>query len=675
MDFSHDQQGIKIFDFHSKPQKKPNQTHTMKIKSSAQSSDLYTPNTGSDQGQTPDLPSPGGGGCRWRQGATWWLALFALLAASWRAEAAGTWTALVNAPPAGLNNSLLLSDGTVICGDGGQNWYRLTPDIHGSYINGTWTQIASTTYTRLFYASQVLTNGNVLVAGGEYGTGRNVAELYNSLNNTWSANSDTNNAFSDCESKMLPSGNVLIPPVGAFGGCLIYKVALDSFVGAASAQNQNEAAWVRLPNDNIVTIDSFGQNSEHYVDSLNEWVADGNVPVSMYGYGGELGAGFVLPNGKAFYIGATNHTVIYTPGSTVTSAGSWVAGPNIPNNQGAVDAPSAMMANGNILCAVNSTAGFNAPTSFYEYNYVTNSFTQVNGPTGTTWNGAAFATTMLDLPDGTVLFIAGQGSTSLYVYTPGGTPLAAGKPAISSITENSNGSYHLTGTGLNGISAGAAYGDDWQMDTSYPLVRMTNTASGDVYYARTYNWSSTTIQNTNPVTTEFSVPASVPNGAYSLVVVANGISSSPFSFTLITNGIYNLVNLNSGLAADVKHASTTNGTPVNQYTINGGANQEWGVTNVGSGIYQIIGVPSGRALSLDGGGTANGTQMDIYDYSGASYQQWSFTATRGGYYRLTPQNATGACLDVQHSGTTNDTPLEIWTYGGGNSQQWSLQTP
>jgi hypothetical protein len=50
---------------------------------------------------------------------------------------------------------------------------------------------------------------------------------------------------------------------------------------------------------------------------------------------------------------------------------------------------------------------------------------------------------MLDLPDGSVLF-----STShqiLYQYRPSGAPLAAGKPAISNLVHNADGSFHLTG--------------------------------------------------------------------------------------------------------------------------------------------------------------------------------------------------------------------------------------
>jgi fibronectin type 3 domain-containing protein len=450
------------------------------------------------------------------------------------ASAAGTWAPLAHAPPAGLNNSLLLSDGTVICGDGGSGWYRLTPDIHGSYVNGTWSPIASTRYTRLFYSSNVLTNGYVYVAGGEYGTGRDRAELYNPLNDTWTEipRPSSSPVFSDAVSKILPNGNVLQGTTG--GNVWIYNPTLNTITAGASARNQNEACWVKLTNDCVLTVDAFGTQSEHYVPSLNAWYNDGTVPVSLYGYGGEMGAGFVLPNGNVFYIGGTTHTAIYTPGASVTAAGTWVAGPEMVFGGvglGAVDAPAAMMPNGKILCALGTTNGFGSTTSFYEYDYAANSFSQVNGPTGLTLNTAPFTTTMLQLPDGGIFYIAGQGSTQTYIYTPDGTPLPAGQPAINSITQNLDGSYHLIGTGLNGISGGAAYGDDWQMDSNYPLIRMTNLVTGNIYYARSYRWSSTSVMTGNRlVTTEFSLPPTLPLGSYSLVVSANGNLSAPLSF-------------------------------------------------------------------------------------------------------------------------------------------------
>ena len=99
-----------------------------------------------------------------------------------RAVAGGAWTALANSPPGPTGHFLLLSDGTVIAENlstnYGPGWFRLTPDIHGSYVHGTWSTIAPMHCARLDFSSVVLTNGNVFVASGEYGPGTTNAEIY-----------------------------------------------------------------------------------------------------------------------------------------------------------------------------------------------------------------------------------------------------------------------------------------------------------------------------------------------------------------------------------------------------------------------------------------------------------------------------------------------------------------
>ena len=54
------------------------------------------------------------------------------------------------------------------------------------YVNGTWTTLASSPHTRLYYPAEVLKDGRVFVAGGEYGTGGPFAEVYNPQTNSWS---------------------------------------------------------------------------------------------------------------------------------------------------------------------------------------------------------------------------------------------------------------------------------------------------------------------------------------------------------------------------------------------------------------------------------------------------------------------------------------------------------
>src|SRR5262249_33821749 len=91
---------------------------------------------------------------------------------------AGPWT-----PPAHQMNlgydppMMLLTDGTVLAlGNSGSPCWRLTPDASGSYINGTWSQVAAMQDSRLYFPSEVLPDGRVFVAGGEYGNGQQDGE-------------------------------------------------------------------------------------------------------------------------------------------------------------------------------------------------------------------------------------------------------------------------------------------------------------------------------------------------------------------------------------------------------------------------------------------------------------------------------------------------------------------
>ena len=79
------------------------------------------------------------------------------------------------------------------------------------------------------------------------------------------------------------------------------------------------------------------------------------------------------------------------------------------------------------------------------------------------------------------------------------------------------------------MSQGAAYGDDIQAATNYPLVRITNNKTGHVFYSRTHDHSSMAVASDDLVYTHFDVPANQEMGESELVVVANGIPSRPVS--------------------------------------------------------------------------------------------------------------------------------------------------
>lgn len=94
----------------------------------------------------------------------------ALLAQGPPPPAEGTWTTLTNDAPTAVGLMMQLTDGSVIAQgwDPGDNWYRLAPDASGSYLNGTWTQLASMSIPRLYFASHILRDGRLWLLGGEY---------------------------------------------------------------------------------------------------------------------------------------------------------------------------------------------------------------------------------------------------------------------------------------------------------------------------------------------------------------------------------------------------------------------------------------------------------------------------------------------------------------------------
>ena len=101
----------------------------------------------------------------------------------------GNWIALTNQPTFNASTMLLLNDGRVMCQEsGGVRWWSLSPDIHGSYINGAWQQLAPMAHTRLYYGSAVFADGRVIVTGGEYsdaGKETNSCELYDPVLDQW----------------------------------------------------------------------------------------------------------------------------------------------------------------------------------------------------------------------------------------------------------------------------------------------------------------------------------------------------------------------------------------------------------------------------------------------------------------------------------------------------------
>ena len=410
---------------------------------------------------------------------------------------------------------------------------------------------------RQMFASDVLPDGRVFVAGGEYGwlgSGHRAA-IYDPANNFWTpvvvpanwlqTNLTVTNAvgglvnggFSDAPSIVLQDGSVLIIPIypATNNVAFIYNPQANTWATtppALAANSLNESGLNKLPDGSILALDKSTTSTERYIPSLGRWIADAPTPVNIFSSASEIGASLLLPDGRVFFLGGTGATLYYTP-SGGTNFGAWTQGTNMPGGLVARDAPAALMPNGNLLCALSPTTN-DSPIFFYEYNPTSQAFAPQAAPNGSSSYSRDITdqTEMLVLPDGNVLFTDSQAAQA-YIYQPSSnTPQSSWKPVITGFSFNEDGTIHVTGTQLNGLSQGSTFGDDNQNDSNYPLVRFID-GSGNIQYGRTYNWSSTGVQTGGQlVSTECAMPGSVyaGPGAYTIQVVANGIASDPVGF-------------------------------------------------------------------------------------------------------------------------------------------------
>jgi hypothetical protein len=475
------------------------------------------------------------------------VALLTLLAwstiASAQAPLTSTWKKLTNQPTFNTDTALLLTDGTVMMHQyNGTQWWRLTPDVTGNYVNGTWTALASmpSGYQPLYFASAVLADGRVLVEGGEYnnliGDETNKGAIYDPTTNVWTNVNPPSgwSTIGDSPAVVLPDGTFMMGQGGqpsekqvTFNASTLTWTAVTN---TGKADGFSEEGAVLLPNGDVLTVDcEDGTNSEVYNPATQKWSSAGSTIVSLPNSGGlgivpEMGPLLQRPDGSVVAFGATTHTSIYN-----STAGTWAQGPDFPKSDDEADGNATILPDGNIL-VYTSPGVFSGTGTFYEFSYPGNTFTQApstaDGTKLESWDAR-----QLLLPTGQVLWMAADGaSKDVEVYTSTGPINAAWKPTITSVplqlTPGS--SYSISGTQFNGLSAGTTYGDDSQQATSYPLVRIQNQATKHVFYARTHNHSTMGIATGNAiVSTTFDVPTTIEAGKSFISVVANGIPSAP----------------------------------------------------------------------------------------------------------------------------------------------------
>jgi hypothetical protein len=492
-------------------------------------------------------------------------------AASTASASTSPWAPLTNQPNFlidGASNPILLTDGTVLIQDTAfPDWWKLTPDKFGSYVNGTWSQVASlpATYSPLYHSSAVLPDGRLIIEGGEYLLSLDQTELiptwtpqgsiYDPIANTWTPVAPPPfftgfgsfaQTIGDAQSVVLPNGTYM-----QANCCTLEQALLDAKTltwtqtGSNKFDINDEEGWTLLPNGKVLTVDAYvpvgipyipdGTNSEIYNPHNGKWSSAGSTIVQLWdsnaACGGftnnttfEVGPAVLRPDGTVFYTGsntcpgAAGNTAIYN-----STNGKWTAGPQFPAPNNIADGPAALEPNGKVLMFASPSFGA-PPATFFEWDG--QSLNAIPGTPNAPVDGS-FVGNMLVLPTGQILFTDFSNDVEIFTPTPGHPKSAEPTLLFTPIFLKRGQSYQAFGFQFNGVSQGAAYGDDIQAATNYPLVRITNIINGNVQFARTHDHSTMAVASNGLVSTHFDVSANQEPCICKLEVVANGIASNP----------------------------------------------------------------------------------------------------------------------------------------------------
>lgn len=476
-------------------------------------------------------------------------------------------------------------------------WWTLTPDLFGRYDTGTWKKIPAPAagYNPTNFNAAVLHDGTFIVAGGEQNSSAtgvfeeniNKVYLYNPVSNAWTLVAPPDGGTGDWTGigaspfVELADGTVMIGHNGdsthrgpTYSALFNPTTSMWTHTGLNKQSANQEQGYTLLQNDKVLDISSgdiSGLMTELYDPATGLWTQGPDLPYEL-GHS-EIGPAISLPNGKVLATGATGRNALYDPFTN-----SWSTVPDFPKlNNGlqlaAADNPAAVLPNGNVLIATSvfvcatQNCYWMAPQRWFEYDWASNTWTaapdSLFAPASST---IANGTQSLVLPTGEILVITELGPA---LYHGSGGPSTSWAPTIADLSSREirpGTQYSLNGAQLAGLTQGSFWGDEQQNATNYGLVQIENIATGHKYYARAFNYTSTSIAPAAASTLTFELNGTVENGPSRLRVIANGISSlaetisvSGYAPKIARKGSIRLKSLVAGLGLAIPAGATVTG--------------------------------------------------------------------------------------------------------------------
>lgn len=158
----------------------------------------------------------------------------------------------------------------------------------------------------------------------------------------------------------------------------------------------------------------------------------------------------------------------------------------------------------------------------------------------------------------------------------------------------------------------------------------------------------------------------------------NGSKAQQFTFTRQSDGSYEIVNVNSGKALDVRNGVAENNAIVQQYSRNNSQAQRWFIRDSGAGYY-LQSALGNWVLDLSGGNTANGAAIRLYTPNGTASQLFVVSSSdvniaTGVSMIITSVANKKLVTDVTSASTANRARVQLYSSNNTNAQKYRFES-
>jgi hypothetical protein len=256
--------------------------------------------------------------------------------------------------------------------------------------SGTFQKTGNMNVARISHTATLLSNGDVLVAGGDnssLGDGYLAsAELYNPSTGSWTLTGSMSTARQRHQAVLLPSGEVLVAGGENASGTLASAELYDPSTGVWTPTGsmitaRSNFSLTLLPDGEVLAVQ--GTSAELYNPTTGTWTATGSPTSSVGGPNAAL-----LLNGQLLAIGESINTPseLYAP-STGTWSATGSTGTTMPNPI------TPRLPSGDVFATGSFASGAASYSTAALYDPSTGQFTLENGPCSCRgFNGALLQT-------------------------------------------------------------------------------------------------------------------------------------------------------------------------------------------------------------------------------------------------------------------------------------------